>query len=208
MNRFNLKLRRERVRLALRAFVFSGIMGALSLSLSACAYQFGYAQRTLPGGYKQVAIPVFQNKTKEVGAEKYFTDALIREFNRSQVAEVIDRNGAQVVVEGQIKSMDFKPSSLASSSTSNNINLPTNTVLATEYQVIIVANVKLRQLSDQKVLWQSDFKAEQVYQAPQVGLATLNTVDPVYNHSAHKDVIEKLSRDMMNDAHDRMTENF
>ncbi len=191
-------------------FIFKSLMGVLFLALmGGCAYNFGYAQRTLPGGYKQVAVPVFQNKTKEVGMERYFTDALVREFDRSQVAQVVDRAGAPIVIEGTIKSIDFKPSSLISAnSDSNIIKLPSNTVLAAEYQVLISTHVALRRISDQKILWQGDFNSEQVYQAPQVGIGTLNTVDPLYNHSAHKTVVEQLAKDMMNDAHDRMTENF
>jgi hypothetical protein len=187
-------------------FLFSIIV---ALASGGCAYQFGYAQRTLPGGFKQVAVPVFQNITKEVGIERYFTDALVREFDRSRVAQVVDRGVAPVVIEGTIKSIDYKPSSLISAnSDTNTIGLPANTVLATEYQVLITANVVLRRISDQKILWQGVFNSEQVYQAPQVGMGTLNTVNPLYNHSAHKTVVEQLAKDMMNDAHDRMTENF
>lgn len=186
-----------------------GALVAIAAVCASCSYNFGYAQRTLPGGYKQVAVPVFQNKTKEVGMERYFTDSLVREFNRSQVAQVVDRGVAPVVIEGTIKSMTVSPSSLISAnSDSNIISLPANTVLAAEYSIVIVANVALRRMSDQKVLWQGSFTSEQVYQAPQVGVGTLNTVDPLYDHSAHKTVVEQLAKDMMNDAHDRMTENF
>jgi hypothetical protein len=108
--------------------------------------------------------------------------------------------------------MTYKPASLVSNNqnaTSNqSIQLPNNTVLGSQYDVLITANLALRRTSDHKIVWEGKFNGEQVYQAPQVGAAVINTVDPIYNHSALKTVVEQIALDMMNDAHDRMTENF
>jgi Lipopolysaccharide-assembly len=179
------------------------------LVTSGCAYTFGYGKRTMPGGFKQVAIPVFSNKTKELDVEKYFTDALVREFYRSQVAEVVDRSAAPVTIEGTIKSVTYMQDSLISGDTvANTLNLPANTLLTSEYQVLITASIEVRRNSDNKIIWKGDFNDEQVYQAPQVGAPVINSVNPLYDRSAHKAVVEALAKDMMNDAHDRMTENF
>ena len=78
------------------------IILALSLFWAACAYRFGYGDRSLPGGHQKVAIPVFENQTSLVGAETYFTNAIIREFVRSKVAEVTSKDQSQAVIEGII----------------------------------------------------------------------------------------------------------
>ena len=87
-------------------------------------------------------------------------------------------------------------------------NLPENTALTVAYRVLLKTHVELVRQSDQKVLWSSYFDNERVYTAPQVGLAVINSVNPLYNQSARLEVIEQMAHDMMADAHDRMTENF
>lgn len=178
--------------------------------LSGCSYRFGYEQRDLPEGYKQVAIPTFKNITQQVTIESYFTNELIRQFNRSQVAEVVGLNTAPVVVEGVIKNIQYKHESQIDSNKNDEdkIDLPENTVLTVEYRVILSAEVALRRVSDQKILWQGGFSNERVYTPPQVGKAVINSVNPLYNQSARMEIFEQMARDMMAEAHDRMTENF
>lgn len=175
-----------------------------------CAYRFGYVQRDLPGGYKQVAIPVFKNVTNEVGVETFFTNELARQFNRSQVAQVTDKAHAPVTIEGSVKNISYRQTSTVDGNkgSENKINIPANSVLAVEYRVIVSADVILRRNSDQKILWEGNFSNESVYAAPQVGLAIVNSVNPLYNQSARTELFETMARDMMAEAHDRMTENF
>lgn len=157
-----------------------------------------------------MAIPVFKNATQQVGIEGFFTNELIRQFNRSQVAKVADKSVAPVVIEGEIQSIQYVHGGQinANKEAENKINLPDNTVLTVEYRVLLKAHVLLRRVSDQQVMWQGDFANERVYTAPQVGLQVINSVNPLYNQSARMEVIELMAQDMMAEAHDRMTENF
>lgn len=182
----------------------------LVLHCAGCAYRFGYVQRDLPGGYKQVAIPVFKNATQEVGLETYFTNELVRQFNRSQVAQVADKAQAPVTIDGQVKSVTYRQTSTVDGNKvdENKINIPSNAVLAVEYRVVVNADLVLRRNSDNKILWQGAFNNESVYAAPQVGMPIVNSVNPLYNHSARIELFETMARDMMAEAHNRMTENF
>lgn len=195
-------------RFIILAYLKGLLVFSVSLGCAACAYSFGYSQRNLPGGYKSVAIPVFENTTQQVGIEGYFTNELIRQFNRSQVAQVTDKSDSQVTIEGKISSVGFAPQGQIAKEEGDKIKLPTNTVLTVEYQVLVNAEVVLRRNSDQKILWQGRFDGERFYTAPQVGLTVVNSVNPLYNQSARMEVIEGMARDMMAEAHDRMTENF
>lgn len=179
------------------------------LTCTGCAYRFGYVQRDLPGGYKQVTIPVFKNATQEVGIETYFTNELVRQFNRSRVAQVVDKSQSPVTIDGQIKSIIYRQTSTVDGNKRDeNIHIPSDTVLAVEYRVLVNAGVSLRRNSDNKILWEGSFASESVYTAPQVGMAIANSVNPLYNHSARTELFETMARDMMAEAHDRMTENF
>jgi len=183
----------------------------LAVLISGCAYKFGYQQRDLPGGFKELAVPVFSNATQQVGIEGAFTNALVRQFARSRVAKVTTAEAAPVFVRGRIMSVDYiATSQVDANREEENIkfNLPENTALTVAYRVLLKTRVELVRQSDQKVLWSSIFDNERVYTAPQVGLAVINSVNPLYNQSARLEVIEQMAHDMMADAHDRMTENF
>ncbi|MCB0351090.1 MAG: LptE family protein [Bdellovibrionales bacterium] len=206
----NMKIKLQFFKFICVLALLASAAGVSGLFLTGCAYRFGYMQRDLPGGYKEVAIPVFQNKTGQVAIEGYFTNELIRQFSRSQVAKVADPDHAPVTIEGKINSVEFIHRGQVDGNNpgDSQVRNPENTVLTLEYRVLVNATVLLRRNSDQKVLWQGAFDNESVYSAPQVGIKIANSVNPLYNNSARVDVIARMARDMMAEAHDRMTENF
>jgi len=173
---------------------------------SGCAYRLGSPDRSLPGGYHQVFIPIFKNKSQEPGIEVAFTNALIQEFERAKIGRVTDSKQAEVVVEGVIESVSYSKGSDLSADTRQ--DLPLGTVLAANYKILITANIILRRNSDKEVLWSGSFSGERTYDAPQVTAAGVNTVNPLYNLSARRQNIERKATDMMSEAHDRITENF
>jgi TolB-like protein len=185
----------------LQAFI---ICSGLSGLISGCGYHTGYADRGLPGGYDQIAIPVFINQTSEAGVEVYFTNALIRNFERSRLAKILSKDDSQVSLEGFIDKIRYDRTS-----PSTGIEfMPENAVLSRNYRVVVTAHLVLRRNSDRRVVWQSSFQNESSYAAPQVVAPQVNTVDPLYNHSARHENIAKIADAMMAEAHDRMTENF
>lgn len=198
-----------------------GLILAISI-LSSCSYRWGYGERSLPGGYTKIAIPVFSNTSQFVGIEAAYTNALVHEFAKSKVARIVDKKNSEVFVDAAIVSVEVVHQGSRSIDSGNvgevdpdivddpenAIRLPVNTVLTTEYRVNTNTRVTLRRTIDRKVLWQGVLRGERVYPAPQVGLGVVNSVNPLYNHNARINVIEGMSGDMMAEAHDRMTENF
>ena len=176
------------------------------LSLSGCAYHFGLSERSLPGGYKRVAIPMFKNKTSEVGIEPMFTNALIRRFERSQVAAVTTSDTAPVVLDGTIKKIDIVSQGVRDNT--QLLTLPPDAVLSTDYRVTIASQIMLKRKSDDRVIWQGSFQGEKVYHVPQIGTAIVNSADATYNQSALMQAIDDIAEQMMLEAHDRITENF
>jgi hypothetical protein len=160
----------------------------------------------LPGGYHQVYIPVFKNKSMEPGIEVAFTNSLIQEFERAKIGRVTDSNQAEVVVEGVITGVTYAKS--GTDKTDKDTPLPMGTVLASSYQILITADVTLKRNSDKSVLWSGTFNGERTYNAPLVTTAGVNTVNPLYNLSARRQNIDQIAAEMMSEAHDRMTENF
>lgn len=180
------------------------VLCAAGFLLNSCAYHLGNASRSLPGGYKQVAIPVFKNKSQENGIEVAFTNNLIAEFQRSKIARVVSKNEADIMLEGTIDNVAYG----AGGATTSGDFLPKGTVLATEYRITISVTVRAIRLIDGAELWSGTFPGETTYSAPLVTLPGVNSVNPLYNLSARRQNIESKSIDMMAEAHDRVTENF
>lgn len=187
-------------------FIFSSIV-LLTLG-TGCAYKMGTGQRSIPGSYKQVSVPVFLNKTQETGIEVGFTKAIINEFQRSRIARVVDKPLSEVSVIGSIDSVTYQPGAKRVAGDSASPYLPNGTVIASEYRILLNVTVKLVRQADGMELWSGSFSGERTYVAPQVTLAGVNSVNPLYNLSVRRQNIELMAHDLMVEAHDRITENF
>lgn len=185
----------------------TGAAFGLCLS-SGCAYRVGDFDRQIPGGYNTIAIPVFQNKTMEAGIETYFTNAVVREFERGRVGRVTSKAEAQTTLEGSIDSIDYKVTSQTEAKPPNPLGLPGGTILNTEYRIVLITTIRVRRNSDQKVLWEGSFNGERSYLAPRIGAAAVNSANAIYNQSARNQSIANIANDLMVEAHNRITENF
>jgi hypothetical protein len=208
------------------------LLTILIITTACGSYQFGKGTRTIPGGYDRVAVPMFVNKTKEVGIEPYFTEGLRTEFERGHTASVTSVADAQLIIEGIITGVIYTPTiQLNSQSTgltappshlftipvpgatppafAQQTNpLPSTAVLNTQYQIVVTVKIIARKTSDQTILWTSDFTSQRQYLAPLLGTPVINTAAPLYNQNSRTEVIATLAHDMMTEAHDRLTENF
>lgn len=180
------------------------VSALLSGILAGCAYHPGHGDRQIPGGYRAVAVPVFKNNTAEVGAEVYFTNAFIREMQRSRVGQLAPKESAQVVIEGTVDGINYIPTVTQKSLPDPDVN-----ILNTSYAISVTATLRLRRVSDQRILWEGSFNKQQNYQTPKIARhEALTAANALYNHSAHYQNLEILASDMMIEAHDRLTENF
>jgi len=166
------------------------------------------SSRSLPGGYKYLSIPVFKNSTQETGIEVGFTNALIQEFERSQVGKVTNENLSDVKIVGIVESVQYLPGSKLKPGDSNALYMPRETVLAQDYRILVVATVRIIRQADNTTIWTGSFSGERTYVSPRVTLAGVNSVNPLYNLSARRQNIDSVANDMMAEAHDRITENF
>lgn len=198
-----LRRKQNRKLRGLRFFYLAFVL--LWLAQSGCAYRWGQSERMIPGGHNSVAVPMFVNKTHETGIEVYFTNALIEELDRSQVF-VTKKDQAEAIIEGVIETVNFVSGAQKSADSSN--HLPPGSVLNAEYRILVSTRLQIRRIQDQKILWSARFSGEKSYPAPQVEAATVNSVNSLYNHSAHHQTIKLMAHEMMAEAYQQMTENF
>jgi hypothetical protein len=181
---------------------------------SGCAYRIGHAERKVPGGYELISVPLFKNQTGEVGAEVYFTNAMIEELERNGMAKVMPRESAQAVIEGAVSSIHFAQGSQvvledSAKALGINRNLPGEKIgMASEYRAIVEIEMRLKRISDGTVLWSGNFTGERRFSAPQVFQNRLNSINATYNQSGRHQTLEVLSKALMAEAYESMIENF
>lgn len=98
------------------------ICGLLLLILSACGYQF-VQDGKLPGAVRRISVHLFANRTAESGLEHLFTNAVIYEFTRSNIAELVDDGQADAVLTGSIQSLQVSSASRDSLQTSTEMRI-------------------------------------------------------------------------------------
>ena len=176
--------------------------------LFGCAYKLSAESDSLPGNVKIIQIPLFKNDSSEAGAEIFFTNSLKAEALRSKFVQLVnDEENAQDVLQGRISGIDV----IADESVieaKNTKYLPTETVIATQYKVGVNVELKLIRKGSSAILWSGSFRQETNYSAPQITLPVINTANALYNHSAKRQTLDILSKEMMQAAFDRMLEDF
>lgn len=182
------------------------IMLGLLLINSACVYNWGHGDRALPDGYKSVFVEIFDNKTQEVGVEIDFTNAMIKEIERSGFAVVTDKHSAELILSGSILSVTFTGSASATGSGAFPDN-PTAS-LFTNYVFNAMTTIKVRRSSDNKVIWTTNVTGTSNYQSSNLTQAGLRSSNPLYNQSSRKQTAKIVAKNMMTEAFDRLTETF
>ncbi len=153
-----------------------GIIGLLMFSLWGCGYHpVGTATALDHQTRPSMAVPLFANRTTEVGLETVFANAMINTFAQTSAVQVVpgDRD-ADLVLEGKIRSIDN--TSVAFQDVQH----------STVRRVTMRVELTLRQKKGDKVLW----KDTQVLQEDYV-------VDPNY-HSGEATKSEGIRRAAFN----------
>jgi hypothetical protein len=131
----------------------------LILLLLGCGYRPLGVEPATPQGAPTLAIPLFANRSTEVGLESVLASALINAFAKSKAVRVIpgDKN-ADLVLEGKVRSVDNASVAFF------------DVTRSTVRRITVRVDLELKQGESGKVLW----KDSQVLQEDYV-------VDPNYH---------------------------
>ncbi|MBC7742831.1 MAG: hypothetical protein H7061_11590 [Bdellovibrionaceae bacterium] len=186
----------------------ASVIQFMLLSTSGCAYKLSSRSQLLPGNVKRIQIPLFKNKSVEPGVEVFFTNALKTEALKSSVVSIQDKeNQSEGILQGTIQSIDVVAEESVIQAKDTKF-LPSETVIATQYKVNATIELVLKRKGSTEILWSGIFKQGSNYTAPQITLPVINTANSLYNHSAKRQTLDALSKEMMQAAFDRMLENF
>ena len=156
--------------------------------LFGCGYGFRGTVNNLPPDIQGLYIPVFTNATTEPGVEVVFANALIYEFTRSRILQIVPESRAQAYLTGKIKTIAVDPVIYASQTQ------------ALERRVTVNLEVSCRRSDNQKILWQDQNLSR--YEVFQI------TNDPLQTDRNKQAAIAKLAQDLSERIHNGILENF
>lgn len=180
----------------------------IQIVFSGCAYKLSASADSLPGNVRIIQIPLFINDSGEVGVETVFTNSLKTEALKSKYVTIKnDEKDAEAILRGRITGISVVAVESVIEA-KNTKYLPTETVIATQYTVSATLSLQLTRKGSSAILWSGEFQQATNYSAPQITLPVINTSNALYNHSAKRQTLDALSKEMMQAAFDRMVENF
>ncbi len=158
---------------------------ALILALAACNYRFG-GYREGQAGIDSVNIPPFENRTRQIGIESFFTNDLVYEVGRGDRISVVGPDRADAVVQGVIREL------VADTVSRQNLNVS----LERRVYVTIELFVKTRQ---GKQVWYYKLRDNEVY---------FVEGDKVSTEANLRDALAAISRRIAEKFHYRFTQAF
>ncbi|MBY0370634.1 hypothetical protein K2X33_08110 [bacterium] len=177
------------------------------LVMTGCGYSLQHRLKTGFDNPQGIFVPIFDNETDEVGAERFFTNALIRELQSRGLGTLSSPRQGAYKLQGTVTRIGYVPA--ASTPTPYN-GLQDYRRLPTEIVLDVDVTLRLTDPASGKVLWTQKFS--NFRRVPGV-------VDRTYNYEAPSSVgvlqqslIESqyagIARDMMRDVYDAMMELF
>ncbi len=122
----------------------SKIYGLMSIILVLCLMGCGYTTSALRGErIQKIHVGTFLNKTYEQGLDRLVTDAVIDEFIFKGGIKVVEKDRAEIELDGTVINYELKPLSYNRSNQ------------AEEYRLRISVDVSLRDRATSKIIWEA-----------------------------------------------------
>lgn len=117
------------------------LVAALALALFGCGYSFVGAVKKMPEGISTVAIKSFTNATSEIGVERIFTEALIKEFSDRKSPPLVSVEEADGLIEGRITGLSVEEV------------FHSAVRVTSEARLTVTLSVTLKRKADGRVIW-------------------------------------------------------
>lgn len=177
------------------------------LWLPACGYTLRYRLKDTFSDARGIFVPVFNNFSDEVGAERVFTNALIRELQSRGEIVISSRDQKGLELIGTLTKVDVVPTAYTDRDFKG---LASFRRLPSEYGVTVDLSLILRDPKNGQVLWQNGFTGFRRVQPP---------LDRTYDFQAPSSVgpstqsivelrFADVARDIMRDVYDDMVDIF
>jgi len=152
-----------------------------TLGMGACGYALAGKGSFLPSYIQAIGVPTFTNRTTVFNLETELTQKVRAEFvGRGKYRILPDATGADAVLTGEVLSATPSVASFTAQQ------------LASRYTITVAARVELRDLRENKVLWENpSLIFRQEYEA-QSGTSAL---DPAAFYGQDRGAFDRMSSD-------------
>jgi hypothetical protein len=122
-----------------------GVLGVLCVfAAPGCGYSLAGRGSFLPAYIKTIGIPTFANRTVVFNLETLVSQKVRSEFiGRGKYQILPEATGVDALLSGEITAVSIQPASFGS------------TQLASRYAIMMTARIELRDLRENKVLWEN-----------------------------------------------------
>jgi outer membrane lipopolysaccharide assembly protein LptE/RlpB len=122
------------------------VLAVAALALGACGYSL---RGTLPSHIHTVAVPIFLNRTSQPGVEAILTRAIAQALATNGRLRVVRPEEADAILNGEVITYSVAPIAFDQS-----LNIQ-------EYRLVVVLNLRMRDVRKNTVLFQQNGVAEQ-----------------------------------------------
>jgi hypothetical protein len=159
--------------------VLRGVVLLLAVSSAGCGYSLAGRGSFLPPYIRTIGIPTFVNRTPIFNLETLLTQKVRAEFIGRGKYQVLPQNtGIDAVLNGEVTAVNILPASFGS------------TQLASRYAIVMTARVELRDMRENKVLWENaGLSFRQEYEAT----SGRNPADPVAFFQQDTNALDRIS---------------
>lgn len=123
----------------------SCLLTGLAIGGSGCGYSLAGRGSFLPAYIRTIGVPQFLNRSTVFNLETMLTQKVRAEFIGRGKYQVLPQNtGVDAVLNGEVTAVTITPSSFNP-----------QTQLASRYAITMIAKIELRDLRENKVLWEN-----------------------------------------------------
>lgn len=179
----------------------------LLIGVTGCGYTLTHRLKDTFTDKRGVFVPMFINRTNELGIERDFTNALIRELRSRQEVLMSSRQESGLELQGEVRSVSYSPTAATEYGFQG---LRDFRRIPSEYGVRVELFLALSDPKTGQKLWSNSFSSFR-----RVNVDTTRTFDyqspssiGIHTESIVQSVFSGIARDIMRDVYDDMAELF
>ncbi len=155
--------------------------GALVVAAAGCGYTLAGRGAFLPANIRTIGVPIFTNHTTVFNLEALLTQKIRGELTGRGKYQILPQDtGVDAVLVGDVVTVSIVPASFNAQQ------------LASRYTIVIVANLQLRDVRENKVLWENP---GMVFREDYENTSGQNALDPSAFFGQEVNALDRVSGD-------------
>jgi len=151
------------------------------VATAGCGYTLAGRGSFLPASIQRVGIPVFTNRTPIFNLETLLTQKVRSEFiGRGKYQILPEDTGVDAVLIGDLSAVSIVPAAYTADQ------------LASRYTITVVASIQLKDVRENKVLWENP---SMVFREDYQNTSGQNALDPVAFFGQEVNALDRVSSD-------------